>query len=85
MTQKAYIKIKSTVEGTEIFNEYDGEYKFENGAHHFVYTDYTGNAVTKNALRFDDCQPKGFLNFLLHYIAQQRLRFTAYRERKPLR
>ena len=50
MTHKALIKMKSTVDGEEIYNEYRGEYAFKNGAHNFVYTDYTGNAVTKNAV-----------------------------------
>ncbi|MBQ9228459.1 MAG: DUF1934 domain-containing protein [Eubacterium sp.] len=50
MTQKAVILIKSTVDGEQAVREYRGEYRYKNGAHNFVYTDYAGNAVTKNAV-----------------------------------
>lgn len=56
MTRKANIIMKSTVDGEKIYNEYQGEYRYKNGAHNFVYTDYTGNAVTKNAVEATEAQ-----------------------------
>ena len=56
MTHKAKIMMESTVDGEIIYNEYQGEYRYKNGAHNFVYTDYTGNAVTKNAVEATETQ-----------------------------
>lgn len=52
--EKAVIKIKSTINGYEIFNEYSGEYAYENGVHNIAYSDYTGTDLTKNGIQATD-------------------------------
>ena len=52
--EKAVIKIKSTINGDEIFNEYSGEYAYENGVHNIAYGDYTGTDLTKNGIQATD-------------------------------
>ncbi len=49
--EKAVIKIKSTINGDVIFNEYSGEYAYENGVHNIAYSDYTGTDLTKNGIQ----------------------------------
>ena len=45
--RKAVIRLKSTVDSAEELREYAGEYARNGDVHNIVYTDYTGNAVTK--------------------------------------
>lgn len=52
--EKAVIKIKSTINGDVIFNEYSGEYAYENGVHNIAYSDYTGTDLTKNGIQATD-------------------------------
>lgn len=52
--EKAVIKIKSNINGDEIFNEYSGEYAYENGVHNIAYSDYTGTDLTKNGIQATD-------------------------------
>lgn len=52
--EKAVIKIKNTINGDEIFNEYNGEYAYENGVHNIAYSDYTGTDLTKNGIQATD-------------------------------
>lgn len=52
--KKAAIKIKSTINGDKIFNEYSGEYAYENGVHNIAYSDYTGTDLTKNGIQAID-------------------------------
>lgn len=52
--EKAVIKIKSTINGDKIFNEYSGEYAYENGVHNIAYSDYTGTDLTKNGIQATD-------------------------------
>lgn len=52
--EKAVIKIKSTINGGVILNEYSGEYAYENGVHNIAYSDYTGTDLTKNGIQATD-------------------------------
>ncbi len=52
--EKAVIKIKSTINGDKIFNEYSGEYAYESGVHNIAYSDYTGTDLTKNGIQATD-------------------------------
>ena len=44
------IRIKSIVEGVDSQWETTGEYKWDGRQHMLAYTDYTGNAITKNGI-----------------------------------
>ncbi|MEE0874213.1 MAG: DUF1934 family protein [Ruminococcus sp.] len=46
--------MKSTINGDEIFNEYSGEYAYENGVHNIAYSDYTGTDLIKNGIQATD-------------------------------
>ena len=41
------IKLRSSLDGEITNNNYIGEYKTQKGTHTIVYTDFTGNAITK--------------------------------------
>ena len=47
------IRIRSIVEGVENQWETTGEYKWDGRQHMLAYTDYTGNAITKNGIYAD--------------------------------
>lgn len=47
------IRIKSIVEGVDSQWETTGEYKWDGRQHMLAYTDYTGNAITKNGIFAD--------------------------------
>ncbi len=47
------IRIRSIVEGVENQWETTGEYKWDGSQHMLAYTDYTGNAITKNGIYAD--------------------------------
>lgn len=49
--KKASVKIHGVVASTPMDYEYSGEYAFENNTHLIVYTDYTGNDITKCAIQ----------------------------------
>ena len=53
-TQKALITIKSCIDGDETLFRYQGEYRLRNGSHCIVYTDYTGDSVTKVAIEANE-------------------------------
>ena len=46
--RNVHIRIRSVVEGVENLWETTGEYKWDGRQHMLAYTDYTGNAITKN-------------------------------------
>ena len=48
--QKVRVRLKSVIDGLQIHNEYDGEYRCTNGIHNIAYTDLTANTVTKNGI-----------------------------------
>lgn len=48
------ITLKSDVGGDKLFNEFNGEYAVLDGIHNIVYTDYTGNEITKVGIQADD-------------------------------
>ncbi len=52
--RKASIHLKSVIDGEESHRNYDGEYRFKDNSHRIVYTDYTGNAVTKVGIEATD-------------------------------
>ena len=37
-----------------MYNEYVGEYAYENGVHNIAYSDYTGTDLTKNGIQATD-------------------------------
>lgn len=49
--KSAAIKIRSTINGDEIYNEYTGEYMYQNGIHTIAYSPYSGTELTKTAYR----------------------------------
>lgn len=51
ISNKAVIRIHGVVASTPMEYEYQGEYAFENNTHLIVYTDYTGNVITKCAIQ----------------------------------
>ena len=51
--RNVYIRIRSVVEGVENLWETNGEYKWDGRQHMLAYTDYTGNAITKNGIFAD--------------------------------
>ena len=51
--RNVYIRIRSVVEGVENLWETTGEYKWDGRQHMLAYTDYTGNAITKNGIFAD--------------------------------
>lgn len=51
--QNVDIRIRSVVEGVENQWETTGEYKWDGRQHMLAYTDYTGNAITKNGIFAD--------------------------------
>lgn len=62
--KKVWVRLRSTVDGSETRSEYGGEYRRKSGAHHIVYTDYTGNTVTKNGIEATDAA------MLLHRVGE---------------
>ncbi|MBR1811712.1 MAG: DUF1934 domain-containing protein [Clostridia bacterium] len=48
--KKATIKMRSIVDGVSMQSVYRGEYAMNGASHNIVYTDYTGNTVTKNGI-----------------------------------
>ena len=60
--RKIRIHLRSVIDGDEAQYEYEGEYLRKHGSHNLVYTDYTGNEVTKVALEATD------LALLLHRV-----------------
>lgn len=44
------VRIRSEIEGTESQWETTGEYQWDGSKHMLAYTDYTGNAITKNGI-----------------------------------
>ena len=44
----------SVINGDEMYNEYVGEYAYENGVHNIAYGDYTGTDLTKNGIQATD-------------------------------
>jgi len=52
--RKIRIHLRSVIDGDEAHYEYEGEYLRKDGIHNLVYTDYTGNEVTKVALEAAD-------------------------------
>lgn len=44
------VLIESSIDGSCIAKSFDGEYAFRDDAHLVVYTDYTGNAITRNGM-----------------------------------
>ena len=53
-TQRVRIRLTGATDETETNNEYTGEYRFSNGRHCIVYTDRTGNAITKVGIEAAD-------------------------------
>ena len=51
--RNVHICIRSVVEGVENLWETTGEYKWDCRQHMLAYTDYTGNAITKNGIFAD--------------------------------
>lgn len=51
--RNVHIRIRSVVEGVENLWETTGEYKWDGRQHMLAYTDYTGNAITKNGIFAD--------------------------------
>ena len=51
--RNVHIRIRSVVEGVENLWETNGEYKWDGRQHMLAYTDYTGNAITKNGIFAD--------------------------------
>ena len=51
--RNVHIQIRSVVEGVENHWETIGEYKWDGRQHMLAYTDYTGNAITKNGIFAD--------------------------------
>ena len=51
--RNVHIHIRSVVEGVENLWETTGEYKWDGRQHMLAYTDYTGNAITKNGIFAD--------------------------------
>lgn len=49
-SQRARIELKSVIDGNEAFYSYEGEYLKKGDNNCLVYTDYTGNAITKVAI-----------------------------------
>ena len=49
----ACIRIHSVIDGSGTDREYPGEYAFKNNTHLIVYTDYTGNDITRCGLQAD--------------------------------
>ena len=49
--KKVQILIHSLIDDAESFHNYDGEYLFKENTHNIAYTDYSGNAITKNAVQ----------------------------------
>ena len=49
-----FVKLKSEVGGDKLYNEFSGEYALLDGIHNIVYTDYTGNEITKVGIQADD-------------------------------
>lgn len=52
--EKVFIQIESNIDGETVTSTADGEYRFKDGKHWIVYTEYTGNVVTKNGIIADD-------------------------------
>ena len=52
--KKVSIHLRSVIDGEESHNDYHGEYCFKEGSHRIVYTDYTGNGVTKTGIEATD-------------------------------
>lgn len=48
------IMVHSVMDGAGIDREYQGEYAIKNDTHMIVYTDYTGNAITKSAIQANE-------------------------------
>ena len=48
------VKLKSEVGADKLYNEFSGEYALLDGIHNIVYTDYTGNEITKVGIQADD-------------------------------
>ena len=44
------IHLRSVIDGDEAHYDYQGEYRRKTGSHNIVYTDYTGNEITKVAI-----------------------------------
>ena len=44
------VRIESCVDGNRSVRTFDGEYASRYGAHLVVYTDYTGNTITRNGI-----------------------------------
>ena len=44
------IRLRSVIDGDEALYEYEGEYLRKGNSHNIVYTDYTGNEITKVAI-----------------------------------
>lgn len=52
--KKVSIHLRSVIDGEESHNDYRGEYCFKEGSHRIIYTDYTGNDVTKTGIEATD-------------------------------
>lgn len=53
-TKNVVIRIKSTINGDVIDNEYSGEYAYEDGVHNIAYSNYSGTDLTKNGIQATD-------------------------------
>ena len=53
--RNVHIRIRSVVEGVENLWETTGEYKWDGRQHMLAYTDYTGNAISKNRVGAITC------------------------------
>lgn len=52
--KQAFIRVKGTVNGDEMYNEYVGEYAYENGVHNIAYDEYAGTDRTRNGIQATD-------------------------------
>ena len=59
-TGKCEVRITSRIDGEEVIRTMQGEYRKKDNSHIVVYTDYTGNAVTKNGMEI--CEDKMLLH-----------------------
>ena len=59
-TGKCEVRITSRIDGGEMIRTMPGSYRRKENSHIVVYTDYTGNVVTKNGMEI--CEDKMLLH-----------------------
>ena len=53
-TRPVTLRLTSRIDGEETICQYEGRYRYKGGNHIIVYTDYSGNAVTRVGIRADE-------------------------------